>query len=70
MRNKTSFHELILECPLMFPLENCPYNDFRKMSLTELIEYNRQDYSDEKKELFKEHKKCLRARKLKKKKKR
>lgn len=67
MGNKTLFHELILECPLNIPEVTCPYHDIRKLSLTELIDYNRKLNRKERTELFKLHKKCMKSRVKKKK---
>lgn len=64
MRRKTLFYELILECPYIHPLKTCPFNVYRKMSITELIDTTRNFKSSDYKLMINQHKECYKKRKL------
>ena len=59
MGKKKLFYELILECPYIHPVNSCPFNQFRKMSITELIDVTSNLKSTEITSLIHQHKACL-----------
>ena len=55
--------EIVLsDCPIRRELKKCPLKDFRKLSLSEKINYRLQN-KKELEELYKEHIQCFRKRK-------
>ncbi len=63
MENKTKFYEVILKCPLNEPHNECVFNPFRQMSITELIDVSQKMDSAELKNLLEHHNECISKRK-------
>lgn len=63
MNRKIYLMSLIISCPLKNPLASCPFNNFRDISILQLIENT--DSLTEKEIILmeKEHKECFKRRK-------
>ena len=59
MKDKTKFLETILKCPFNDPMDDCAFNRFRKMSITDLIKTIQQMDPTEYDRIMACHNKCL-----------
>ncbi len=59
MENKTKFYGAILHCPFNDPLDDCAFNCYRKMSITELINTTHHMNYAEMKRLMDYHNECV-----------
>lgn len=62
MENKTKFFNVILQCPINDPHNDCVFNHYREMSITQLIEVSQKMDSAELDNLLAQHNRCLRKR--------
>jgi hypothetical protein len=62
MNRKVYLMSLIISCPLNDPVESCPFNKFRDISILKLIEKTNSLSPEEVLLLANEHKMCLRKR--------
>ena len=64
MNRKVYLMSLIISCPLNDPVESCPFNKFREISILKLIEKTNSLSAEDVILLANEHKICLRKREL------
>ncbi len=67
MKYTARFYELILDCPFNDPVDDCIFQIYRKMTLSELINATRNLDTIDKKAILDKHDECVRKRTLKKK---
>lgn len=63
MENKTKFFNVILQCPINDPDNDCVFNRYREMPITELIEVSQALKPAEIEYLLARHTECLNKRK-------
>lgn len=63
MENKSKFYGAILKCPFNDPLDDCVFNRYREMSITELINTTHQIDPTELDSIMAYHNECVSKRK-------